>query len=121
MGQGAIVEVEWQVQQGSRLVGVWHRGMVIGREGIQQEGIMVRYADMSVVAHTDLIERGCRVLSSKRWVCTWQHQQEAFRLKGEGCPDEEEETNCACWWCNKEYWYWEPILFVNYLQMFFVE
>ena len=96
MGQGAIVEVEWHVHQGLRLVVVWYRGTVIGREGTQQEGIMVRYADRSVVAHTDLAERGCRVLSFKRWVCTWQHQQEAFRLRGEECPYEEEETNCAC-------------------------
>ena len=36
MGQGAIVEVEWHVQQGSRLVGVWYRGTVIDREGTQQ-------------------------------------------------------------------------------------
>ena len=34
MGQGVIVEVEWQVQQGSWLVGVWYRGTVIDREGI---------------------------------------------------------------------------------------
>ena len=107
MGQGSVVEVEWPVQRGSRLIGEWHRGTVIGREGVQQEGIMVRYTDGSVVAHTDLTERGCRVLSFRRWVSTWQLQQEAFWLRGEECPYGEEEANCECWWCNKEYW--EPM------------
>ena len=64
----------------------------------------MRYADGSVVAHTDLAERGCRVLSFRKWVDTWQHQREAHRLRGEECPYDEEETNCECWWCNKEYW-----------------
>ena len=107
MGQGSVVEVEWPVQRGSRLVGEWNRGAVIGREGVQQAGIMVRYTDRSVVAHTDLTERGCRVLSFRRWVSTWQHQQEAFRFREEECPYWEEEANCECWWCNKEYW--EPM------------
>ena len=47
---------------------------------------MVRCIDGSVVAQADLTERGCRVLSFGRWVSTWQHQQEAFRLRGEECP-----------------------------------
>ena len=53
---------------------------------------MVRYPDRSVVAHTGLTEGGCRVLSFRRLVSTWQHQRGASRLRGEECSYGEEEA-----------------------------
>ena len=47
------------------------------------------------------------MLPFKRWVSKWQRQQGVFRLREEECTYEKEEINCACWWCNKEYW--EPM------------
>ena len=71
-------------------------GEVIGRE---TKGIMVKYNDGSVVAHTDLEWRGCKVTEYRRPRDQDKYYQERPWL---GCPYEGEEEDCECWPCRED-------------------
>jgi ribonuclease HI len=88
MGIGTRMRIKWTGAG-------WPEGTVIGEE---EQGIMVRYKDGSVVAHNDLTWRGCKVIEYRKPKDQDEYYQERPWLK---CPYGGEEEDCECWPCKQ--------------------
>jgi hypothetical protein len=90
MGIGTRLSVKWGRK--------WMPGKVIGDEGTAK---MVRYDDGSVVPHTDIHTRGCRVLEFRRDIDPQTYYSERPWI---GCPYDGEEDDCKCEPCETKKW-----------------
>ena len=91
MGIGTRLKVKWRGPG-------WLPGRVLGSD---RHGVIVEYADGSVVAHDDLSTRGCKILEFKRVQDQWEYYQQRPWVR---CPYGGDEDDCECWPCHSQKW-----------------
>lgn len=104
LGPGTEVSVRWETPSRNY---AWWAGRVVANSG---DEVAVRYdakdpADTAVVWHTDLHERGCRILNIKRMraEANEQYQLDTQR-RAQECVLLTDDGQCECAWCYTKGW-----------------